>query len=148
VPTEFLVGTGDSDQKAITDRRAADHLAKPPETLYARLVRGGIVGLGERLIAEIVGRIRSVTTLRQILIFGSAAAGSLTPDSDIDLLMLEDDPVDARPDRLRIRQALRGLGWAFDIVVMTMERFDETKGVVGTIAYPANRQGQVVYEAA
>ena len=148
MPTEFLVGTGDSDQKAITDRRAADHLAKPPETLYARLVRGGIVGLGERLIAEIVGRIRSVTTLRQILIFGSAAAGSLTPDSDIDLLMLEDDPVDARPDRLRIRQALRGLGWAFDIVVMTMERFDETKGVVGTIAYPANRQGQVVYEAA
>jgi len=46
------------------------------------------------------------------------------------------------------RRALRGLGWAFDIVVMTTERFDETKGVVGTIAYPADRQGQVVYEAA
>ena len=107
-----------------------------------------MVGLGERLIAEIVGRIRSVATPRRILIFGSAAVGSLTPDSDIDLLVLEDDPVDARADRLRIRQALRGLGWAFDIIVMTTERFDETKGVVGTIAYPANRQGQVVYEAA
>lgn len=106
------------------------------------------MGLGERLIAEIVGRIRSVATPRRILIFGSAAVGSLTPDSDIDLLVLEDDPVDARADRLRIRQALRGLGWAFDIVVMATDRFDETKGVVGTIAYPANRQGQIVYEAA
>jgi uncharacterized protein len=106
------------------------------------------VGLEERLIAEIVGRIRSVANPRRILIFGSAALGPLTPDSDIDLLVLEDDTVDARADRLRIRQALRGLGWSFDIVVMTTDRFDETKGVVGTIAYPANRQGQVVYEAA
>lgn len=106
------------------------------------------MGLGERLIAEIVGRIRSVANPRRILIFGSAAVGSLTPDSDIDLLVLEDDTVDARADRLRIRQALRGLGWSFDIVVMTTDRFDETKGIVGTIAYPANRQGQVVYEAA
>jgi len=131
-----------------TDRRAADHLAKPPETLHAKFVRGGTVGLGERLTAEIVGRIRSVASPRRIVIFGSAAVGSLTPDSDIDLLVLEDDPVDARAHRLRIRQALRGLGRAFDIVVMTTERFDETKGVVGTIAYPADRQGQVVYEAA
>jgi predicted nucleotidyltransferase len=89
-----------------------------------------------------------VANPRRILIFGSAAVGSLTPDSDIDLLVLADDAVDARAERLRIRQALRGLGWSFDIVVMTTDRFDETKAVVGTIAYPANRQGQVVYEAA
>jgi predicted nucleotidyltransferase len=106
------------------------------------------VSLDERLVAEIVGRIRSVATPRRILIFGSAAVGAMTPDSDIDLLVLEDRVADARADRLRIRQALRGLGWAFDVVVMTTERFDETKGVVGTIAYPANRQSHVVYEAA
>lgn len=104
--------------------------------------------LDERLIAEIVRRIRGVTTPRRILIFGSAAVGSMTPDSDIDLLVLEDRAADARADRLRIRHALRGLGWGFDVVVMTTERFDETKGVVGGIAYPANRHGQVVYEAA
>jgi hypothetical protein len=38
--------------------------------------------------------------------------------------------------------------WAFDVIVMTTERFDEVKGVVGTIAHPAHRQGEVVYEAA
>jgi len=111
-------------------------------------LQGGIVSLDERLIADIVTRIRSVASPRRILVFGSAAVGSMTPDSDIDLLVLEDGAVDARADRLRIRQALRGLGWAFDVIVMTTERFDETKGVVGTIAHPADRQGHVVYEAA
>jgi uncharacterized protein len=106
------------------------------------------VNLDERLVAEIVKRVRSAATPRRILIFGSAAVGSMTPDSDIDVLVLVDGNVDARADRLRIRQALRGLGWAFDIVVMPTERFDEVKDVVGTIAYPASRQGQVVYEAA
>jgi predicted nucleotidyltransferase len=106
------------------------------------------VNLDEALIGEIVRRIRSVSTPRRILVFGSAASGVLTPDSDIDVLVIEDRVADVRADRVRIRQALRGLGWAFDVVVMTTKRFEEVKGVVGTIAYPANRHGQVVYEAA
>jgi len=106
------------------------------------------MNLDEGLIAEIVRRIRSVSTPRRIVVFGSAAKGVLTPDSDIDLLVIEDRVANVRADRLRIREALRGLGWAFDVVVMTTERFEEVKGVVGTIAYPANRHGEVVYEAA
>jgi len=31
---------------------------------------------------------------------------------------------------------------------MATERFEETKGLVGGIAYPANRDGKVIYEAA
>lgn len=106
------------------------------------------MNLDERLTEEIVRRIRSVTTPRRILIFGSAASGALTPDSDIDVLVIEDRVADARSERLRIRQSLRGLGWPFDIVVMTTERFEEVKGVVGTIAYPASRHGEIVYEVA
>ena len=44
--------------------------------------------------------------------------------------------------------ALRGLGYPFDIILMTRERFEETKDVVGGIAYPASRKGKVIYEAA
>ena len=105
------------------------------------------MSLDERLLADIIERIRSVASPPRILIFGSAAVGSMTPDNDIDLLVLEDGSADARADRLRIRQALRGLGWAFDVIVMTTDRFDETQGLVGTSAHPANRQGHVVYEA-
>jgi predicted nucleotidyltransferase len=106
------------------------------------------VNLDRRLVDEIVARIRSVSTARRILIFGSAVRGTLTPDSDIDVLVLEEPGADIRAARRRIRAALRGLGWAFDVIVMTTDRYDEVKGVVGTIAYPAHRQGEVVYEAA
>ena len=33
------------------------------------------------------------------------------------------------------------------IKVMATERFEETKHVIGGIAYPANKYGKVIYEA-
>lgn len=67
------------------------------------------MNLDQRLVREIVERIRSVSTPRRISIFGSAARGTLTRDSDIDVLVLEDQVSDARMARLRIRAALRAL---------------------------------------
>ncbi|NLF00859.1 MAG: hypothetical protein GX601_07765, partial [Anaerolineales bacterium] len=55
---------------------------------------------------------------------------------------------DAHGESVRIRQALRGLGYAFDIIVMRDERFEESKDVIGRIAFPAHRYGRAVYEAA
>ena len=49
---------------------------------------------------------------------------------------------------VRLRHALRGVGMPFDVIVMRTDRFEETKNVVGGIAYPANRYGKVIYEAA
>jgi len=49
---------------------------------------------------------------------------------------------------VRLHQALRGLDRAFDIIVMATERFEESKGVIGGIAYPANQYGKVIYETA
>ena len=41
-----------------------------------------------------------------------------------------------------------GLGFPFDIIVISTEWFEASKGVVGGIAYPANKYGRVIYEAA
>ena len=105
-------------------------------------------GLSSELLDEIVRRILSVCTPARIILFGSAAAGRMTRDSDIDLLVLEASPRDRRRERMRLRQALRGLGFPFDVIVMATERFEESKEVIGGIAYPANKYGKVIYEAA
>jgi uncharacterized protein len=39
---------------------------------------------------EIVARIVSVARPEQIIVFGSAARGQMRPDSDIDLLVIEE----------------------------------------------------------
>ena len=98
------------------------------------------------LIEEIVRRIRAVAEPDRIILFGSAAGDQMTSDSDIDLLILEAKSADARTESVRLRRALRGLGYPIDVIVMSTERFEESKDVIGGIAYPANRQGRVIYE--
>ena len=67
--------------------------------------------------------------------------------SDIDLLVPESAPGDTRQEGIRIRQAVRGLGDPFDIIVIAVERFEPSKEVTGGIAYPAHAYGQVICEA-
>lgn len=106
------------------------------------------MGIDEALVQEIVRRILAVTIPDKIILFGSAATGAMTPDSDIDLLIVESNPGDTRRESSRIRGVLRGLGRPFDIIVISTEWFEESKGVIGGIAYPANKYGKVIHEAA
>ncbi|MBU4233268.1 MAG: nucleotidyltransferase domain-containing protein [Desulfobacterales bacterium] len=106
------------------------------------------MNLDQKLIEEIVGRILAVTLADRIIIFGSAATGKMTRDSDIDVLVLKSAPDNPRRESVRVRQALSALGYPFDIIVMATERFEESKGVIGGIAFPANKYGKVIYEAA
>jgi predicted nucleotidyltransferase len=117
-----------------------------PSERAAQAVRGRM-GIDEGLIREIVGRIRNLADPHRIILFGSAAVGQMTRDSDIDLLVVERSPGDARREGVRLRAALRGLGHPFDVLVMTSERYEESKDVIGGIAYPAHKYGKVIYEA-
>ncbi|MBI4473522.1 MAG: nucleotidyltransferase domain-containing protein [Acidobacteria bacterium] len=102
----------------------------------------------ESFLQEVIQRILSVTTPQKIILFGSAATDRMTTDSDIDLLVVKSSVADNRQERREIRASLEGLGKAFDVFVMESERFEESKSVIGGLAYPANRHGRVVYEAA
>ncbi len=106
------------------------------------------MSIEQELVEEIVRRILSVAQPDRIILFGSAATGNMTRDSDIDLLILEPAPGDTREESVRLRGALRGICHPFDVIVMALERFEETKNVIGGIAYPANKYGEVIYEAA
>lgn len=106
------------------------------------------MGVDETLRNEIVRRVLGVAQPERIILFGSAAAGQMNRDSDIDLLVLEPAPHNTRTESVRIGDALRGLGFPFDVIVMATKRFEETKDLIGTIAYPANKTGKVLYEAA
>jgi hypothetical protein len=41
-----------------------------------------------------------------------------------------------------------GFRFPVDVIVMSTFRFEETKSVIGGMAYPANKYGRVIYEAA
>ena len=100
------------------------------------------------LIEEIVRRVLSVAKPDKIILFGSAAASKITPDSDIDLLVVESQPKDRRRESVAIGDALRGMGFPFDVLVISTDWFEASKNVIGGIAYPANKYGKVIYAAA
>ncbi len=107
-----------------------------------------MTGVDGALIEEIVRRVLSVATPDRVILFGSAATGKMTRGSDIDLLIVERNPGDRRRESVRIDEALSGLGYPFDIIVITSDWFEASKTVIGGIAYPANKYGKVIYEAA
>lgn len=104
--------------------------------------------VSKETLDEILGRILAVCQPERVILFGSAATGTMTPDSDIDLLIVERTVSDARTQAFNIQEKLVGLPYPFDVIVMSRERFDETRDVVGGIAWPATRYGKVIYEAA
>jgi predicted nucleotidyltransferase len=101
----------------------------------------------ERLIQTVVDRILAVTRPERIILFGSAATGHMGPDSDLDLLVIERGFTNAREESKRLREALIGVDIPVDIFPMELERFEETKNVIGGLAFPANKYGVVIYEA-
>jgi uncharacterized protein len=105
------------------------------------------MSISDELIQEIVRRILSVSNPVKIILFGSAATGQMTKDSDIDLLVLESEVKNENDEFVRIRQSLRGLGFAFDVIILAAEYFESSKDIVGGLAYPVNKYGKVIYAA-
>ena len=106
------------------------------------------MGVEETLLNEIVRRVLTVARPDRIILFGSAATGQMTEDSDLDLLVVEPEPANTRDRSIKIRRALGDVHYPVDVIVMSSERFEETKNIVGGIAYPARKYGRVLYEAA
>ncbi len=102
----------------------------------------------ETLLDEVVRRVLTVARPERIILFGSAATGQMTEDSDLDLLVVEPEPADTRARSVRIRRALGDVRYPVDVIVMSSARFEETKNLIGGIAYPARKYGRVLYEAA
>jgi len=103
------------------------------------------MGIDEALIQEIVRRILTVIQPDRIILFGSAARGEMTRDSDIDLLVVAPPEANTVDERVRIRRAIGDMSYPFDIFMTTPERFEESKNIFGGLAYPAHKYGKVIY---
>ncbi|WP_305042808.1 nucleotidyltransferase domain-containing protein, partial [Geoalkalibacter sp.] len=83
----------------------------------------------------------------RIILFGSYVRGQMHRDSDLDILVIADDPVDnPRQESVRIRRALRGIGMPMDILVVADRRLRELADAPGLIYREALREGKVVYD--
>ena len=99
-------------------------------------------------IAEMVRRIVERFNPEKIILFGSYARGTAGPDSDVDLLVIMPVSGSKREMCVAIRVALADIGLATDVIVATPTEAALYRDQVGTIIYPAFREGKVLYERA
>ena len=100
------------------------------------------------MLVEIVRRIRSVANPQEIVLFGSRARGDHRPDSDIDLLVIEDSPLPRHRRAIPLYAALANLPLDVDaeVVVYTPAEVEEWHNAGAAFVTTALREGMVLYE--
>jgi len=98
-------------------------------------------------INEITERIVKNFNPQKIILFGSYANGTPTEESDLDLLVIKDSDSPSRLQNRKVRRILSDLRIPIDVIVKTPEEFRTYRDIIGTIIYPANKFGKVIYES-
>jgi len=105
-----------------------------------------ILPLTEESLTEIRKRIVDAFAPERVILFGSYAERRATADSDLDLLVVTERPLD-REERLARTQGLfRDMPLPVQVITISRQEFEETRDVIGGIAYPAAKYGRVIYE--
>jgi len=96
----------------------------------------------QKLADQIVERFKPC----RVILFGSYASGTPTADSDVDLLVVMADPPGWR-EASRIKSECQAQHPVrLQILFMETQQFEETRNVIGGIAYPASHGGKFLYE--
>ena len=111
--------------------------------LDGRTVRGM---LDQSVLDDIVGRVVEVAVPEKIILFGSAARGTMGRNSDVDLLIVKRG-TDLRKLTGQIYRRLRGVGAAVDAIMVTPDDVERYRDTHALVIKPALREGKVVYEA-
>lgn len=95
---------------------------------------------------EIIRRLVEVAQPERIILFGSAAQGTMTRNSDVDLLIVKEGG-DAKNLRARIYESLYGVRVAVDVILVSPADLERYKDSHALVIKPALQDGKVVYEA-
>jgi len=98
-------------------------------------------------VSELVKRIVDTVQPLRVILFGSAARGSVRPDSDVDLLIVMPEGTHRRRTAQHLYRMLAGAGISFDLIVATPSDLERQKDNVGLVYYTIIREGVTVYAA-
>jgi predicted nucleotidyltransferase len=117
---------------------AADYLHAPLITKRAKIPEG--------VVRELVHRIVEGFHPRQIILFGSYAAGNPGPESDVDLLVIMDTSLRGAEQSQTIRKFVNPL-FGTDILVYTPEQIQQRLEWGDSFLKSILEEGVIVYES-
>jgi len=104
--------------------------------------------IDENLIQESLRRLREAAPdATRIILFGSAARGETTEDSDIDLLIVLPSAESRLRETVRLRKAVWDVPAPFDIIVVTEDDVADIEALWGGVIYDALTEGRILHAA-
>jgi predicted nucleotidyltransferase len=104
--------------------------------------------LPKETLARLTELLAEAARPKRIILFGSHARGEASPESDVDIMVVEEAPRDRRAEMVRLGRVLRELDLAVDLLVVSEEKFNYWRETPGNVYFEADCEGRVLYEAA
>lgn len=98
----------------------------------------------DELIEEAGRRLAEAAPRARVILFGSHARGDTGRYSDLDFLVVEPEVAHEGEESVRLRRALRGLGVAADVVVVSEKYVDDWRDVCGSLVNAALTEGRTL----
>ncbi|MFA5242296.1 MAG: nucleotidyltransferase domain-containing protein [Sulfuricella sp.] len=83
----------------------------------------------------------------RVILFGSYARGEAGEDSDLDLLVVEQQVENRGAEMVRLRRAIGRVGTGVDVLVYSEAEVARRGKVPGTVIYWALHEGKTLYDA-
>jgi predicted nucleotidyltransferase len=100
--------------------------------------------IDEALIGEVGRRLAAAAPGARVILFGSAARGSIRPHSDLDLLVVEPSVQSPDDESVRLRRELGDVLVPMDIIVVSEDYVEQWRDVRGSLVNAAFSDGRVL----
>ena len=100
----------------------------------------------DHVVGEIVSRIRAATHPDRIILFGSRARGTPRPDSDFDVLVVQESEEPRYRRSGPLYTALADVPAEVEVMVYTPSEIAEWSQVPNAFVTTALREGKILYE--
>ena len=102
-----------------------------------------MMALNEAMVQDAVNRVLRAAPGSRVIVFGSWARGDASPDSDLDILVVEPEVKNRYGEMVRLARLLGERLVPADVIVISQSSFDRWRDVPNSLAWRAAREGRL-----